>query len=93
MSQTKKFHPVKGQDQQKSDKRHRNRRERRAVARKLQCLGGCDHSAAEHRAFDAGIRAGRLGQPESANPYPRNPLRETWLIGRSVTYEVSQPTK
>ena len=93
MSHTHKIEPIKGRDPHKGDKRERNRRERRAVARKLQCLGGCDHSAAEHRAFDAGVLAGRLGQPESSNPYPRNPLRETWLIGRSVTYEVSQPTK
>lgn len=34
-----------------------------------------------HRARSQGLRAGHLGQPADANPYPRAPLRRHWLIG------------
>lgn len=48
------------------------------------CKGGCDHSAAEHRAFDRGVRAGEAGVSSLDCPLVQRGKREAWLAGHSV---------
>jgi hypothetical protein len=47
-----------------------------------QCPGGCDHTLAEHQAFDAGLRAGEAG--EECRVPPGVADREAWLTGHSA---------
>ena len=48
------------------------------------CPGGCDHSRAQHRAFDAGLAAGEAGLGDETNPETDLALREDWRIGYSI---------
>lgn len=48
------------------------------------CPGGCDHTEAEHVAFDSGVLAGEKGQADSACPHEAHELQEAWLTGHSV---------
>lgn len=48
------------------------------------CPGGCDHSEAEHYAFDSGCAAGERGEDDEVCPYEGGGLREAWLSGHSV---------
>jgi ribosome modulation factor len=48
------------------------------------CPGGCDHTDAEHRAFDRGLAAGSAGAEQSTCPYRNPPLVEDWLSGHSA---------
>jgi hypothetical protein len=48
------------------------------------CPDNCDHTIAEHEAFDAGVIAGERGEDEEAAPRGPNSLREAWLTGYSV---------
>src|SRR5688572_8920143 len=48
------------------------------------CPGGCDHTAEEHIAFDAGVAAGNAGKQAEDCPYEDFSLREDWLTGQSV---------
>lgn len=45
-------------------------------------FAGCEHTAAEHRAFDRGVAAALRGED---GPTPRRPaLREAWLNGHAI---------
>ena len=45
----------------------------------------CDHTVAEHEAFDTGVSAGELGIDEEDYPLWWPPeLVQTWLAGHSV---------
>mgnify|MGYP001578411890 CR=1 FL=1 len=56
------------------------------------CPRGCSHSDAEHRAFDAGVEAGRQGTEDCY--YRDGVLREAWLTGHSVgDLELQRTTK
>lgn len=54
------------------------------------CANGCFHTTAEHHAFDRGHKAGRLRNPEDANPYGYWHLREIWEYGREFGLGDSQ---
>jgi ribosome modulation factor len=47
------------------------------------CPDGCDHSVAEHAAFDRGVRDGEAGR-DDVPPYKRREMRDAWLAGHSV---------
>lgn len=46
------------------------------------CPGGCEHTDAEHRAFDRGVADGRTGN--TTCPYRNAALVEDWQCGRSL---------
>lgn len=50
------------------------------------CPGGCEHSVAEHEAFDTGLAAGERGEHELPDEYHDDAmiLSEAWLSGNSV---------
>jgi hypothetical protein len=48
------------------------------------CPDNCDHTIAEHEAFDAGVDAGERGEDEEAGPRGPISLRNAWLTGHSV---------
>jgi hypothetical protein len=48
------------------------------------CPDDCDHTIAEHVAFDAGVEGGERGDDEDAGPSGPDDLREAWLAGHSV---------
>jgi ribosome modulation factor len=48
------------------------------------CPDLCDHTIAEHVAFDDGVMAGERGEDDEACPYKASDLREAWLTGHSV---------
>lgn len=48
------------------------------------CPDDCDHTSAEHIAFDAGVIAGERGEDDEAAPRGPNDLREAWLAEHSV---------
>jgi ribosome modulation factor len=48
------------------------------------CPDACDHTIAEHTAFDAGVAAGGRGDYEGSCPYVGGKIREAWLTGHSV---------
>jgi hypothetical protein len=48
------------------------------------CPDDCDHTIAEHVAFDAGVEAGERGEGEETGPRGPDNLREAWLTGHSV---------
>jgi hypothetical protein len=65
--------------------RARNKRNPKVFLRSkpLPCPGGCDHTDAEHKAFDAGVSTGRLGLAGGESRYKGKRL-ESYLTGRSV---------
>jgi hypothetical protein len=48
------------------------------------CPPNCGHAKLEHEAFDAGLKAGESGWPESSCLITDGYLREAWLVGHSV---------
>jgi ribosome modulation factor len=48
------------------------------------CPDQCDHTIAEHVAFDDGVMAGERGDDDDTCPHGASDLREAWLAGHSV---------
>jgi ribosome modulation factor len=48
------------------------------------CPDACDHTIAEHCAFDDGVVAGERGDDDESCPHGDGDLREAWLAGHSV---------
>lgn len=45
------------------------------------CPGGCDHTGAEHYAFDLGWNDGRKRRDKEACPYTQPDLVDAWEYG------------
>jgi len=48
------------------------------------CSNACDHTIAEHGAFDEGVVARERGDGDESCPYVGGKLLEAWLTGYSV---------
>lgn len=53
----------------------------------------CNHTQAEHAAFDEGVTAGISEREPEECPYDENPLKEIWLIGHGVNYRSANATR
>lgn len=51
----------------------------------VECPGGCEHTAAEHAAFDAGLAVGEAGEDSTIPAHIEGDMqREGWLTGHAV---------